>query len=167
MTIALWTFPPLSQSSDFLSFANISDTDLCKGIKRLNISKYIGLYNIPGFVIKGCSVIFILILRHIYYLSLTQQYFLIVWKEAAVLPLFKSGNHDALYNYRPTSILNHFSKLFAFIIHDHVLHYVELNPNQYGSTKSKSAVINFVTFLQFKSSVSRDQLQTVAIYFDL
>jgi hypothetical protein len=57
-------FPPLSQSSEFLSFAPVSDLDVCKAIKRLK-PKSVGLDDIPGVVIKGCSHIFILILRHI------------------------------------------------------------------------------------------------------
>jgi hypothetical protein len=50
-----------------------------------------GLDDIPGFIIKGCSSIFIHILRHIFNLSLTQQYFPSAWKEAAVVPVFKRG----------------------------------------------------------------------------
>jgi tRNA G37 N-methylase TrmD len=50
-------------------------------------------------------------------LSLTQQYFPAAWKEVAVVPVFKNGNHAAVSNYRPVSIPSHFSKLFEFIIH--------------------------------------------------
>jgi hypothetical protein len=63
-------FPPLSQSSEFLALGPISDSDVCKSIKRLTLSKSVGLDDIPGFVIKGCSDIFIPILRHIFNLSL-------------------------------------------------------------------------------------------------
>jgi hypothetical protein len=73
--------------------------------------------DIPGFIIKGYSVILIPTLRHIFNLSLTQQYFSAAWKEAAVVPVFKRGNHAAMSYYRPISILNNFSKLFEFIIH--------------------------------------------------
>jgi hypothetical protein len=45
-------------------------------------------------------------------LSLTQQYIPVAWKEAAVVPLFKRGNHAAMSNYRHISILNNYSKLF-------------------------------------------------------
>jgi hypothetical protein len=41
-----------------LILSHISDTDVCKAIKRLKPSKYLGLDNSPGFVKKGCSVIF-------------------------------------------------------------------------------------------------------------
>jgi hypothetical protein len=97
-------FPPLSQSSELLSLASISDLDVCKAIKRLEPSKSVGLDDIPGFVIKGCSAIFIPILRHIFNLSLTQQHFPTVWKEASIVPVFKRGNHGAPSNYRPIYI---------------------------------------------------------------
>jgi hypothetical protein len=109
----------------------VSDADVCKAIKRLKPSKSVRLDDIPGFIIKGCSAIFILILGHIFNLSLTQQYFPATWKVAAVVPVFKGGNHAAMSTYRPISILNNFSKLFDFIIHDHVLHYAKYNPNQH------------------------------------
>jgi hypothetical protein len=43
---------PLSQSSELLSHAHISDADICKAIKRLKPSKSVGFDVIPGFIIK-------------------------------------------------------------------------------------------------------------------
>jgi hypothetical protein len=93
---------------EFLSLAHISEADVSKVIKRLKPSKSVELDDIPGFVIKGCSVIFIPILKHIFNLSLTQQYCPAVWKKAAVVPIFKRGNHAAVSNYRPISFLSNF-----------------------------------------------------------
>jgi hypothetical protein len=152
---------PLSQSSEFLSLASVSDADICKATKS------VGLDGIPQFILHGCSVIFILLLRHIFNLRLTQQYFPAGWKEATIVPLFKRGNHAAVSNRRPIFILNNFSGLFRFIIHDHVLHYIKLNPNQHGFTKSESTVTNLVTFLDCMTPVVRGQRQADAVYFDL
>jgi hypothetical protein len=156
-------FPPLSKSSEFLSLAPITDADVCKAIKRFKPSKSVGL-DISGSVIKGCSAICTPILRHIFNLCLTQQHFLTLWKEAAIVPVFKRGNPASASNYRPTFILNNnYSKLLEFIIHDHVSHYVKLNPNQHGFTKSKSTVTNLVTFLDFMTPVVRNQRQADAV----
>jgi hypothetical protein len=54
----------------FLSLALIPNVDICKAAKRLTPSKSVGPKDIPGFVIKGYSIMFISILRHIFYLSL-------------------------------------------------------------------------------------------------
>jgi hypothetical protein len=70
-------------------------------------------------------------------------------------------------NYRPISILNNFSKLPEFIIHDHASHCVILNPNQNGFTKSKFTVTNLATFLDFMTPVDCSQRQADAVCFDL
>jgi hypothetical protein len=75
----------------------IIDADVCKAIKRLKPSKSVGL-DIPGFVIKGFSFIFIHVLKHTFNLSLTQQNFLAVRKEVAIPPVFIRGNHAAVSN---------------------------------------------------------------------
>ncbi|PNF36765.1 hypothetical protein B7P43_G11156, partial [Cryptotermes secundus] len=131
---------PVSQSSEFVSLAPISDADVYKAIKRLKPSKSVGLDGIPGFIIKGCAGIFIPILRHIFNLSLTQQYFPAASKGSAVVPVFKSGNHAAVSNYRPISITSNFSKLFKFIIHDHFSHFAKFNSNQHDFTRKTHAV---------------------------
>jgi hypothetical protein len=158
--------PRHSHSSEFSSLTPVSDADVCKALKRLKPSKSVGLDDIPGFTIKGCSAIFIPILRHIFNLSLIQQYFPAVWKEAAVVAVFKRGNYATMSNYRPISILNNLSKLFEFIIHDHVSHHAKLNPNQHGFTRTKSTITNLVTFLDFLAPVVHGQGQADAIYFD-
>jgi hypothetical protein len=80
-------------------------------------------------------------------LRLSPQYFPAAWKEAAVLPVFKRGNHTAVSNYRPVSILRNISKLFEIIFHYHVSHYAKFNPNQHGFTRTKSPVTSLMTFV--------------------
>jgi hypothetical protein len=63
-----------SRSSEFLPLAPIFELGICKALKRLRPSKAVGLDGIPSFVIKGCSEIFIPVLKHIFNLSLSQQY---------------------------------------------------------------------------------------------
>jgi hypothetical protein len=65
------------------------------------------------------------------------------------------------------SVLSNFFKLFEFVIHDYVLHFVKLSPNQYGLTKFKSTVTNLVTLLDFVTLVLCGQPQAHVVYFDL
>jgi hypothetical protein len=65
-------FPTVS-SSEFLPLAPVSDTDMFKAIKPLKTSKPIGVYYIPGFVIKGCTDIFLPVLKRVFNVSLAQQ----------------------------------------------------------------------------------------------
>jgi hypothetical protein len=55
------------------------------------------------------------------------------------------------------------------VIHDHVSHYLEsqINPYQHGFSKTKSASINLVTFVDFITPLVCSQGQADAIYFDL
>jgi hypothetical protein len=43
------------QTSDLLALPPVSNSDVCKAVKRLRRSKSVGLDNIRTFVIKGCS----------------------------------------------------------------------------------------------------------------
>jgi hypothetical protein len=71
-------------------------------------------------------------------------------------------------NYRPISILNTFSELFEFVIHEHVSYYFKskLNPSQHGFMKSKSTAINLVTYLDAIAPLVYSQRQVDSIYFD-
>jgi hypothetical protein len=53
----------------------VSDSDIIKAIKRLKPSKSVRVDDIPGFIIKGCTDIFVPVLKHIFNLNLSQQYF--------------------------------------------------------------------------------------------
>ena len=52
-------------------------------------------------------------------------------------------------NYRPTSLLNNFSKVSEFVIHDHMSHYFKhkLNASQHGFFETTSAITTFVAYL--------------------
>jgi hypothetical protein len=95
-----------------LSVASVLDSCSIKAIKRLTASKFVGVDDIPGFMIKGCTDIFVPVLKHIFDLSLSQQHFPILWKQAAIVPVLKEGNSAAVNNYRPISFLRNFPKLF-------------------------------------------------------
>jgi hypothetical protein len=85
-----------------------------------------------------------------------------------MVPTFKKGNSSSLVNYRPISILNNFSKVFEFVIHDHVSHYLQSKRNccQHGFIKSRSTTSNLVTYLDYITPSVSSQLQVDAIHFD-
>jgi hypothetical protein len=79
------------------------------------------------FVIMGFYKIFIPVLRFIFNLSLSQNTFPNLWKQEAIVPVFKKGTTSSVGNYRFIVILNNFSKAFKFIIHDHDFQFLNLN----------------------------------------
>jgi hypothetical protein len=82
---------------------------------------------IPSFVIKGCSETFVPVLKFIFNLSQSENTFPNLWKQAVIVPVFKKGKTFSVRNYRPIAILNNFSEVFEFIIHDHIYHSLNLN----------------------------------------
>jgi hypothetical protein len=129
-------------------------------------TKSVGPDEIPNFIIKVFSDIFILLLRHVFNLSLSTVKFPSLWKQAAVIPIFK---RTLVVNYRPISILNNFSKIFESIIHDHISFNLKckLHPNQYGFLKSKSTATYLVTYLNDVTPSVCSQGQFDSVYFDL
>jgi hypothetical protein len=97
-------FFPIKHSMDVLSLSSVSDSDF-------TMQKIVCCHRIPSFVIKGCSEIFFPVLKFIYNLSLSQQKYHTLWKQAAAVPVFK-GSCPSVSNYIPISILN---KLFQSI----------------------------------------------------
>jgi hypothetical protein len=72
-----------------LPLAFISDSDFQSAVKRLRPTKSVGLDGIPSFVIKGCSDIFVPTFTFIFNLSLSQNTFPKLWKQAVIVPVFK------------------------------------------------------------------------------
>ena len=162
------TLNSVNYSTGVLPTARISASDVQNAIKRLRPTKSVGLDGIPSFIIKGCSEIFVPVLKFIFNLSLSQNVFPKLWKQAAIVPVFKKGKASSVGNYRPVAILNNFSKIFESIIHDHIYHFFKstLNPHQHGFIKSKSTVTNLVTFLDFTTPIVRSQGQIDSVFFD-
>ena len=119
-------------------------------------------------IIKGCTDIFVPLLKYIFNLSLSQQLFPSSWKKAAIVPIYKKGNSTIIANYRPISILNNFSKVFEIIICNHVSYYLQskLNSCQHGFIKSRSTTSNLVNYLDYITPLVSSQRQVDAIYFD-
>jgi hypothetical protein len=111
------TYPSVTLSypiiSDVLPTAPISAAEASRAIKRLRPSKCVGLDGIPSFIIKGCSDIFLLLLTYIFHLNATSGTFLSLWKQTAVIPVFKKGDSTIVSNYRPISILKIFPKYLS------------------------------------------------------
>jgi hypothetical protein len=110
---------------------------LSETLSRLRSTKCVGPDEIPNFKIKGCSEIFTPLLRHIFNLSLLTGKFTSLWKQSAVISIFKTRNRALAVNYRPISILKSFSGIFVSITHDHLSFNFKskLHPNQHDFVK--------------------------------
>jgi hypothetical protein len=102
-------------------------------------------------------------------LSVTSATFPSLWKQTAVVPVFKKGDSTNVNNYRPISILNNFSKIFEFIVHNHLSNFfkLRLNPAQHGFHKFNSTTTNLVTYLNSIMPTVCTKGQVDSVYFDL
>jgi hypothetical protein len=99
------------------------------------------------------------ILKHIFNLSINQQYFTTICQIVAIIPLSIKGNYNSAKKFKPICILNYFSKIFEFVIHDHIAHYVKLRSCEHSFTTSRYIVTNLVTFLDYITPFVRNQRQ--------
>jgi hypothetical protein len=138
-------------------------------MKRRRPSKSVRPHGIPSFIIKGCFKIFSPLLKYIFNLSLSQDHFPVQWEKAVIVPILKKGNSSFVRNYRPISLLNNFSEVFEFAIHDHMSHYFKhkLHPSQHGVLKYKYTATNLVTYPYFIFPLVSSQRHVDSIYFDL
>jgi hypothetical protein len=165
----VYSNPMDKTSSYFLKVSFVFDSDVRWAIRRLKSTKSVGPDDICSFIIKGCSEIFVPVLKHMFNLSLSNGVFPSLWKEEAVVRIFKKGSCAVMTNYRHISLLNNFSKFFEIIIHDQLSYYFKskLHPSQHGCIKSKSTVTNLITYLNTVTPIVSSQGQMDAIYFDL
>ena len=92
-------------------------------------------------------------------------------KLAKVLPIYKSGSHDLLENYRPISILSVFSKIFERMMFNRMWRFIEkfkiINDRQFGF-KPKSSTELAISVLYDSLLRTFDQKQyTLGVFIDL
>ena len=66
-------------------------------------------------------------LAFIFNLSLATSVFPSEWKNAKVVPIFKSGSKSSVENYRPISVFSIVSKIIERAVHDQVYSYMSVN----------------------------------------
>jgi hypothetical protein len=137
------------QSSDSLPVAPVSDSHFFIAMWCLHPSKSGGFDGIPAFIINSFAHILIPVFKFIFNLRLSQQIFPILWKQAAVVPVFKEGKAALKNNYGSISSLNTFCEIFGIIIHEHISHHLKSKskPHQHAFIKFKSAFTNLVAYL--------------------
>ena len=82
---------------------------------------------LPPGMLKDCREHIIVPLHHIVNMSLQTSTIPAAWKQAKLVPIFKSGDSNKVENYRPISVLPVLSKLLEKAVHSQLLEYLETN----------------------------------------
>lgn len=93
------------------------------------------------------------------------------FKEAIVLPVFKSGNKKSMNNYRPISILTIFNKIVEKVLHNRISKFLNkhnlLNIRQYGFRKSASTESAAFEVSNYIQNALNNKKKVSATFIDL
>ena len=108
-------------------FKEVTPTDIFSIIKKLRSSKALGHDNISISFIKDGAQELSTPIAKLINLSIQKSFSPESEKLANITPIFKSGNHSKMENFRPISILPVFSKIFERVVHTQISYYLEQN----------------------------------------
>ena len=156
-----------------LSSLQVSEDQVLRHIRSLDIYKSHGFDNISSRMIKLCDTSIVKPLMLIFNNSLNEGVFPLLWKKANITPIHKKGDKNDIKNYRPISVLPICSKLFEKVIYDNLYHYFEtnniLNINQSGFRAGDSCVNQLISITHdiFKSFDANPSLEVRGVFLDI
>lgn len=128
----------------------IDPNGIIKIIDSLKISSSAGVDGINSKFLKSTKHNCSIILAKLFQQSLEQSNIPDDWEIGKVVPVFKSGDKQSPFNYRPISITSIPCKIFEHIIYSHVANFLESNsffdPAQHGFRKSFSCETQLILF---------------------
>ena len=149
---------------ELFHFEEISENFTLGQLNKLKSKKAVGLDAIPTRLLKDSAEIIANPLTKIINFSLANGCVPSEWKEARVIPLFKSGKSDNMDNYRPVSILPVVSKILERAVHTQLYKFMVdnnlLSPYQSGFRKRHSTE---TACISFTDSIRRGMDQKVCL----
>ena len=158
-------------TKNHFEFTAVDKPFVLKQLKCLKLKKATGLDGLPARLLKDSAAVIADCVKHLLNLSIETGAVLSEWKQAKVVPLFKSGSKDDLDNCRPISVLPILSKILEKAVFHQLHSYLSenslLSPYQSGFRENHSTQMA-VTFLTDKIRGNMDKgLLTGAAFIDL
>ena len=137
--------------NNLFHFEEVSENFTLGQLKKLKSKKAVGLDAIPTRLLKDLAKIIANPLTKIINFSLANGCVPSEWKEARVIPLFKSRKSHNMDNYRPVSILPVVSKILERAVHTQLYKFMVdnnlLSPYQSGFRKRHSTETACISLL--------------------
>jgi len=137
----------------------------------LKNNKSVGHDNIPAFFLNVARHVITPNLLTFIQFSFHNGIFLNNCKIAKVIPIYKTGNRQEANNYRPTSILTCFSKIFEKLIHGRLTNFFKkhkvIHSNQYGFQSKTSTAHAMLDVITATYDNIHDKLYTGLVLVDL
>lgn len=159
---------PTIDYMDNILIDSISENEIIAAAKKLKNKMTSGPDSIPSFVVRDCIGSLVNPMNILFNLALKTTTFPDRWKEAKVIPIFKSGDKSHVANYRSISILSNFSKLLEIVLYNRIYPLVRnsISPSQHGFMCHRSTVSNLAVLLQYVSNVLDNRGQVDVVYTD-
>ena len=145
--------------------------EVLKHLKGLKWKKAVGIDEIPNCLLKDGAELIAAPLAYVINLSLKTGIVPSDFKLGKVVPLYKSGQHNILDNYRPITILPAASKILEKCVHSQLLSYLEehklLSVNQFGFRRNRSTELANILFVDNIRKAMDSGHMTGALYIDL
>ena len=162
---------PEKTGPDLWGFGRISQSDVYKVIKAINVSKSSGLEHISSFIVKEAFGFLVPEMTFLYNLSLTSSKFPRAWRKALLISIPKSRNLTEFKNYRPISLLLLPGKILEKLVHAQLLAYLEdesflASEEKHGFRKNHSTVHSVAQLTNYIHQKMDSKLPTLVTYID-
>ena len=129
---------------------DVSEQEVYDIIKSLSNSSA-GWDEFPISIAKQCFKNFVKPLTALINSSFRDGVFPLKLKKARVVPIYKTGDKSLINNYRPTSILSFYSKVFEKLMYNKLYNFIEANDilfaHQYGFRRGHSTQQAIITLI--------------------
>lgn len=155
-------------TSNYIDTITFTTDQVKQALKNLDPNKGAGSDCISPMYAVKCADTLAKPLSMILNKSLSDGVFPSLWKEARIVPIYKSGDKSNVENFRPISILPVFGKVFESllcpIIYWHTKHLII--PQQHGFVKGRSTATNLVSFISDVVEAVDSRASADVIYTD-
>ena len=153
-------------SNSTLTIPPIAIYEVYNALLQLKQTGTRGLDDLDGKIIKMSAHVITETVTYIYNLCIDKNYFPKAFKQAKVIPIYKSGDNKDPSNYRPISILSVLSKPLEKHINKHLLSYLKTNelihPNQSGFREHHSCHTALTTLVDtFYKNINKNEFTGV------
>ena len=109
------------------SLRQVSEEEVLKILRSMKNKKSVGIDGISMYILKLSASAIISSLTHIINTSLSVGVMPLHWKQAKVIPLYKSGDKSLPSNYRPIAILSSASKIIEKLVQIQIVNHLKTN----------------------------------------
>ena len=157
------------QEIEELALITLTEDEVCKVLKGLDIHKAEGPDNLPTKILKECAQTLTPSITTLFNKSLSEGIFPEAWKTAIVCPIHKKGNKCDVSNYRPVSLLSVLSKALERCVYNKIADYIkpQLHRLQHGFIAGKSTATQLLQVYEDIGRKIDNRGQVDTVFLDL